>query len=162
MALLFTTIASMTVAASAADFDWKAAQHALDSVPFKDCGPRLPASVDVFFAPTGDVVWTKARPDVDTAACVEERFRSLRIPPFDGDARGVHYLLSSALYFNLLAPAPPLLPKEMPLKKGRPLPMGYPITTSLDGFVSDEGAVSNAMTSTPPSVVENPSLEASP
>jgi hypothetical protein len=68
--------------------DRSAVSAALKSVVYKDCGNGGVGKVMVTFAGSGDVVRVRLTGPFDaaTSECIIARFRSAKIPPYDGAA----------------------------------------------------------------------------
>jgi hypothetical protein len=76
----------------AGDFDKSAAASALASVRVDDCGSHVTGHVRVTFVRSGTVSLAEVDPPLrgtSVGACVEERYRAARVPPFGGPPRVV-------------------------------------------------------------------------
>lgn len=72
-------------------WDKNAAKEALSNVPYQDCGTGGPGKVVVTFDPSGRASKVEVIGNFTpaTSACVATRFRSARVPAFDGDEKNV-------------------------------------------------------------------------
>lgn len=69
------------------EIDKAAASSALKGVPYKDCGSGGPGKVSVTFGPNGNVtsaVVTSGDYDGGTKSCIQNRFKSAKVPAYGG------------------------------------------------------------------------------
>lgn len=84
-------------AAAGGEIDKAAAKSALSSVPYKDCGSGGAGKVQVTFGPNGNVtsaVVTAGDYDGGTKNCIQNRFRSAKVPAYGGDPKSFSWSIN--------------------------------------------------------------------